>query len=337
MENKLLKFIFIAIADVFTASVLISPLLAQSTEITITAIKDNTIYSEADNSNGAGDYLFTGNNQRGDIRRGLIAFNLSEVISAQATIESVTLTLNMSRTVSGPQEVTLHRLLADWGEGVSDAQGQEGGGATATTGDATWRHRFFNTDLWANEGGDFSITPSAALTVDRLGSYTWGSTEQMVAEVQLWVDKPDSNFGWILRENESASRTTKRFDSRNNSDKSVQPMLTVTFSVTSVDNRSENIPAEFDLAQNYPNPFNPTTVINYTIPQSHNVTNVKLEIFNILGQKVRTLVNTPYQAGSHSVRWDGADDAGELLAVGVYVYRLQAGRFVERKKMLFLR
>jgi hypothetical protein len=94
------------------------------------------------------------------------------------------------------------------------------------------------------------------------------------------------------------------------------------------------IPETFALKQNYPNPFNPTTTIEFGLPNSEFVT---LRIFNILGQLVRTLVNFNYPAGEHSVIWDGRDNNGSPVASGIYIYQLQAGRFVQRNKMLLLK
>ncbi|MFQ6113390.1 MAG: FlgD immunoglobulin-like domain containing protein [bacterium] len=107
--------------------------------------------------------------------------------------------------------------------------------------------------------------------------------------------------------------------------------------VTSVNDDVVSIPVEFSLAQNYPNPFNPSTIITYTIPQSVSLTTTRLEIFNMLGQKVRTLVNEQQPSGSYSVEWNGRDDSGELLASGVYMYRLSVGEFVDIKKMSLLK
>jgi len=87
----------------------------------------------------------------------------------------------------------------------------------------------------------------------------------------------------------------------------------------------------------FPNPFNPSTIINYTIPQSANLINTRLEIFNFLGQKVKTLVDTRQASGTHVVQWNGTNDSGKLLASGLYVYRLQAAEFVDMKKMLFMK
>ena len=88
-------------------------------------------------------------------------------------------------------------------------------------------------------------------------------------------------------------------------------------------------PSVWELGQNYPNPFNPTTTIRYALPQrSH----LSLTVFNNLGQLVATLVNENQDAGSHVVKFNGS-----TLASGVYFYRLQAGSFVQTKKLLLLR
>jgi photosystem II stability/assembly factor-like uncharacterized protein len=98
-------------------------------------------------------------------------------------------------------------------------------------------------------------------------------------------------------------------------------VLTVVASVTA-------IPRAYQLNQNYPNPFNPSTTIRYGLPQKSQVT---LKVYNTLGQLVTTLVNGEQGAGYHEVRFDGSN-----LASGVYFYRLQAGNFVQTKKLLLL-
>ncbi len=91
---------------------------------------------------------------------------------------------------------------------------------------------------------------------------------------------------------------------------------------------------EFTLRQNYPNPFNPVTEIVYSLPKS---TYVKLAIYNILGQKVVTLIDGQRKAGTHHVFWYGTDEGGQAVATGIYLYRLEAGNFKESRKMLLLR
>jgi hypothetical protein len=140
----------------------------------------------------------------------------------------------MSRTVSGEQMLALHRVLADWGEGASAALGEEGMGAAAAPGDATWLHRFFDGTFWATPGGDFAATASATRSVGGIASYVWGSASPMVADVQGWLDSPQTNFGWIVIGNESTSPTSKRFDSRENG-ASVRPKLEIQFEAGGVE------------------------------------------------------------------------------------------------------
>jgi len=95
-----------------------------------------------------------------------------------------------------------------------------------------------------------------------------------------------------------------------------------------------NLPEGFELAQNYPNPFNPTTTIDFSLPEAQHVT---LEVVNIQGQVVRTLVDDVRNAGDHSVEWDATSDNGNRVASGVYFYRLSAGDHVASRKMTLLK
>ena len=202
---------------------------AMADEVTVVASKDNTLYQSATGalSNGAGERLFAGETAGAELRRALVAFNLS-AIPAGSTVTGVTLTLNVSRTRAGGTNVTLHRVLADWGEGTSNAADQEGMGAPSTAGDATWIHRFYPSVMWATAGGDFAGAASAGASVSGNGAYTW-STIGMVADVQSWVNAPAGNFGWLVRGDESQEMTAKRFDSRENGQANRRPMLRVTF------------------------------------------------------------------------------------------------------------
>ncbi len=203
--------------------------------VSIGPTKDNTLYESATGalSNGAGDHIFagkTGPMGQDLIRRGVIAFDIAGNIPAGASVTSVTLTLHMSRepTAGGPEMIELHRILADWGEGTSDAPAMEGGGAMASPGDATWIHTFSNTGLWSSAGGDFSQTVSGNQTVDAVGFYSW-SGSQMLVDVQSWLDTPADNFGWIVVGNEGPTLTAKRFDSRENPNPQFRPELRVKY------------------------------------------------------------------------------------------------------------
>ena len=94
-----------------------------------------------------------------------------------------------------------------------------------------------------------------------------------------------------------------------------------------------SVPQRFHLGQNYPNPFNPSTVIPFQLPVS---ARVRLEVFNLLGQRVATLVDEALAAGSHAARWDGTDAAGRPVGAGVYLYRLQGGGTGATQRMLLV-
>ncbi len=94
------------------------------------------------------------------------------------------------------------------------------------------------------------------------------------------------------------------------------------------------IPVGFNLAQNYPNPFNPTTTIEYTLTKK---SHVELSIFNVIGQRVRILVNEYQSSGIHSIKWNGCDDSGVTLASGVYIYKIKAGDITQQRKLMFLK
>ena len=101
-----------------------------------------------------------------------------------------------------------------------------------------------------------------------------------------------------------------------------------------VERDPNEIPTDFELSNNYPNPFNPSTIIKYAIPAN---ANVRLTVYNMLGEEVRTLVNQNQATGSYSVTWDGTTNYGTQVASGMYIYRLAAGDFVSVKKMLLMK
>ena len=94
------------------------------------------------------------------------------------------------------------------------------------------------------------------------------------------------------------------------------------------------IPKEYILNQNYPNPFNPVTTLRYDLPEQSDVT---ITIYNMLGRKVKTLVNSTQDAGFKSVIWDATNYQGNPVSAGVYLYKIQAGEYISTKKMVLLK
>ena len=110
--------------------------------------------------------------------------------------------------------------------------------------------------------------------------------------------------------------------------------LTLSIDVSSLSIEDEAIPDVFALHQNYPNPFNPVTNIRFDVPEQ---SLVKMEIFNILGQRVKTLANQEMNAGFHSIQWNGSNDHGKPLSSGMYIYTINAGKFHAVKKLVFMK
>jgi photosystem II stability/assembly factor-like uncharacterized protein len=104
--------------------------------------------------------------------------------------------------------------------------------------------------------------------------------------------------------------------------------------ITGIEMNKNDIPNTFTLFQNYPNPFNPTTTIKYQIPH---LTNIKLQIFDLLGREVITLTNEQKQPGVYSAQWDGTDNNGNTISSGVYFCRLQTANFQKCIKLLLLK
>jgi hypothetical protein len=100
------------------------------------------------------------------------------------------------------------------------------------------------------------------------------------------------------------------------------------------DDNDDVLPANFELSQNYPNPFNPETTIKYSLSRKSYVT---VDVFNALGQNIRTLLNREVLAGSHAVTWDGTDGDGNQMATGIYLYRFKVGEQIQTSKMLLLK
>ena len=209
----------------------------ESVTKTLPASKDNTIFSEdvdlaRSYSDGIG-YLYagrTGSNFGPYNRRALVAFDLAVGVPSSAVIQSAQLKLYRIKAGAAGSSNTpfsAYRCTETWGEGTS--QNISGGfGAPATTNDATWAHRFFNTSSWSTPGGSFNATASATLIVTPSDGplLTWTSTA-MKSDVQGWLNTPASNAGWIIRSDETTNLTASQYSSKQTG--GVPPALTLTY------------------------------------------------------------------------------------------------------------
>ena len=205
---------------------------ASATEVNLLPSQDNTLIGpgSGENSNGAGDGFYVG--QIGFfggtqvIRRGLLQFDLSEIPEG-ATITSVTLNVSV---VKAPNENTydflLHRCHESWGESGSDFPG--GVGAPAQPGDATWVARFHPDIPWSVAGGDFEADPSSTTMISGRDDYAF-TGDGLIDDVQVWLDNPKLNHGWVMLGAEGTSLTARKFASREYFDASKHPILVVAY------------------------------------------------------------------------------------------------------------
>ncbi len=202
---------------------------AQSS-LTLSPTADTTLYQTVDGStsNSAGDSMFAGLTLRGaGLRRALIRFDLSQV-PAGHIVTNARLLLHVTRANGAPASVSLHRTLAPWGEGPSDAGVPGGLGIEAAPGDATWLHRFYPSSLWSTPGGDFALIPSASAIAGDPGQVEWTATPQMLADLNAWASTPATNFGWLLQSTSEDVSSARRFATREHADPTQRPTLELT-------------------------------------------------------------------------------------------------------------
>lgn len=217
-------------ASVTLASFLALP--ASAAFVEIAANRDTTLYQSATGAlgNGSGQYLFAGTTNQPQLRRALIAFDTNSALPENALITGVTLRMHVASTNALINLFTLHRVTSNWSEGASDATGNEGSGTAALTGDATWLHSSYASSLWNTAGGDFAGAISASASVGDIGFYSW-SSPQMIADLESWRANPQSAFGWLLRGDETAAGTTRRFDSSESLTAGLGPSLVIEYTI----------------------------------------------------------------------------------------------------------
>lgn len=205
---------------------------ADANEIVLEPTCDNTLFEDENGSlsNGAGTGLFVGNNGAGNTRRTLIKFDVAGSLPDGARIDNVRLRFRVSSTPNlTSRTVTVHRVLQEWGESSSSTSG--GRGAPAETGDATWLHRFYPDLFWNTPGGDVESHPSFTGTLGDTAFYEW-TGEQLVADVEFWLQNPTANFGWLFMGEEAGSSTVRRIDSREVESTGDRPTLLIAFTST---------------------------------------------------------------------------------------------------------
>jgi hypothetical protein len=239
-------------------------------------VADTTlIETEPGNNLGGAAIVNSGTTQNFTRNRGLFRFDFTDQIPPGSRITIADFVVEVTGEPKEEQRSSsfgLHRVLKPWGEGdkTSPDPIHPGLGAPATSGEATWNHRFaFTTNTWTIPGGsansDYSPELSAQTFVYGLGDspYTFASTPRMVADVQAWVDDPATNFGWMLLcQSEETNFTARRFASREDAGR--EPYLVIEYApppgidLLTVTNRMLNFSFAAQAGQSYAVEFRPS-------------------------------------------------------------------------------
>ncbi|HPO13590.1 MAG TPA: proprotein convertase P-domain-containing protein, partial [Candidatus Hydrogenedentes bacterium] len=255
----------------------------------IGAVKDATLYFDLYGTiaNGSGQYLFAGLSDDASPlkRRAALQFDVASILPADAHIVDAQLKLYHEYLNSESNaSLTITKIARSWGEGASDAEGDEAAGTTALTDDVTWRHRFSGGEWWSMIGGDVQGTTTAQAAIGGEGSWTiaslpGGSRAQIIADVQSWLDQPDSNNGWMLKSDESTITGVKRLASREHPDADKQPRLVITYvSETSGEGEGEEPCTEYTWAQTAPEIGGTSMVAGVSVSEGGTVMDVNITV-----------------------------------------------------------
>ena len=205
--------------------------------ISLTAVADTSLYEVSPDFNLGGTTMVSGTNHKISRSRALFRFDLSS-LPADAVVTGVEVLLYCSRQPdpdqhTGPvsSDFSLHRMLVSWGEGG----GANATGSVAMAGDATWNERHYLGTSWGTPGGsggiDYAGNASATTSVGNVGLYGWGSSTELIGDVQTWLADPSSNFGFMLMSgSESSPGSGRRFASTEQSNAlNPAPQLIVTY------------------------------------------------------------------------------------------------------------
>jgi hypothetical protein len=304
----------IATALLLSSFLSVLPVMAQEM-IEVQAAKDNTLFEDTSGgfSNGSGQHFFAGKTSVSKVRRGLVAFDVSTVIPPGATIDSVQVQLQMNKSRGGTHRVRLYRVTRDWGEGSSDAAGEEGQGTAASTSDATWLNTMHPGTPWINAGGDFQSLESASADISSVGPVVWFSTSSLVDDVNHWRTNPAESFGWIVRGDEITDGSALRFSSRENPIASENPVLRVYYTTISTLVESSEQPNSFDISARYPNPFSETITIAV---ESDRGERVNVSVSDLHGRVVHRSARQVRQ-GRSELELDGTAWAAGLYVVSI--------------------
>lgn len=213
--------------------------IARAAVVTLQAASDTSLFESKPDADLGATSLVSGTNQLFSRGRALFRFDTAG-IPAGALVTHVQVLIEVTRRPDPDQhggpadsDFSLYRMFVSWGEGT----GSDATGSVAVPGAATWNERHFGSTPWASPGGqigtDFANNPSATTSVSDVGDYTWGSSSELVDDVQSWIADPASNHGFILiSQSENLLGSGRRFGAIEQPGASIPPArLLVTYTV----------------------------------------------------------------------------------------------------------
>jgi hypothetical protein len=239
----------------------------------------------------------------GQFQRIMIRFDLSQYAGEAADSAILQLTRFFSCPSSGTTAATIYAIDVPWDEASWDF-----------TQHISYDEASAVPVLFSGEGGNAVAQFELDLT-DLMNQFLAGS-------------RP--NYGIVIQAN--ANQKFSKFYSREYPDATARPALQL--NIPEVNATPQTAPAMTCLHPNYPNPFNPSTTISFSLQQAGSV---RLTVYNTTGQKVTTLAQCSYPAGTHQVHWNGTDDAGASVAGGVYLYKLHTPTSRSIRKMVLMK
>jgi subtilisin family serine protease len=256
--------------------------------------------------------------------------NFVEGIRSQVTVR---VHFDLRKQDRNPPKVTSLKLLNDQGQYVGGLDFKNVGKLIFSTGD------FETTLIGGHVNFSYKRINSAELFYKKQTDTDWIS-------LPLTEIYEDSTIGTMYSadflDTDLATETTVDLklliidDDGNSTEQKLDPAFVIGNVVTEFAENEvkEELPIRFELYKNYPNPFNPETIIRFDISK---LTDVRLEIFNVLGQKIKTLINERKKPGNYRTRWNGTDNSEKIVSSGIYIYRLKAGDFVANRKMILIK
>jgi len=275
-------------------------------EVELTPSLDNTMFKDIEFSNGLGEYFFAGTTSKDVKKRALVKFDLFESVPEGVTVDSAMIILTVTKVKPGSTTVKIHRLTTEWGEGSSKAEDGDGKGAPASAGDATWDFAKFPSDPWVKKGGDYDIESSGSTTVS-VGSDAVFSSERLTLDVNFWLLDSSKNYGWIFIGDESQTKTSVKFASKDHNESNIWPVLKLYYQGSTSTQDQSSSRSKLSVYQG-------SAISNIRIINNGDPGNSLIDIYSVTGSRVFS-TQVELSKGENNL-------STGIQESGVYIYRI---------------